>query len=383
MHSLLADLKALAEGYESAEPWETWFARNNQSLASLLNRGDYLRLKLRRAEAIPDILKKFDVVCVPRARFDAELLRSTAHRMKLSKEEQSEIVNIMQNKDGYLGIAPCFEKLIEADKRVDNSVRFNNLAGALPTWSAEHIRAYIADMPVMLDSSGEWFFRGIARRFALGDAAELGRFASIQARVNWLMWGNKRVEEDSNVSYVLSALAAKDFSAALRFVETGTFPLIEGDPARKLIYNSVYAILKKDFEYLKSLVPALSKRSSPAWRGAIHSCLIGIAQQSPDLVAEGIQKSLKLHRRILSLSVLTKTIGFWAHGLFELARWVSPDLVSQFNVEQPLPWDADFQKWARQCDAPLKDISLAHIAPNIHEAIIELRIPSWWDARPQ
>lgn len=69
MDEQLAYLKAVIEGADGIEPWRSWFERNEPALAAALNRGEFLRLKLNRIAAIPEVLRKFGVPFRPSDRY--------------------------------------------------------------------------------------------------------------------------------------------------------------------------------------------------------------------------------------------------------------------------------------------------------------------------
>lgn len=65
----LAYLKSVVEGADDIEPWRVWFDRNAEILAKGLPRSPYLRLKLWRIEAIPEILRSFGIAFNPSDRY--------------------------------------------------------------------------------------------------------------------------------------------------------------------------------------------------------------------------------------------------------------------------------------------------------------------------
>lgn len=220
--------------------------------------------------------------------------------------------------------------------------------------------------------------RGIARRLRFGDPGELAMCVSLEARLHWMSCGYPHDCDYPNVWPVLRALGTRDFFVARRYAETGRYPIARNVGYFPLIYNAVYAILRKDDKYLQTLVPVMLKRKVPQWIGAIYSCLIGIAQDSPQRVCDGLARVLDTYRRNYYLSVLEKTICLQAHGLYELCNWVSPHLVSGFDVERPLPWDADYFRWVHARSDPEKDIHLEKISPLLHQWVTTLSEPSWW-----
>ena len=143
-----------------------------------------------------------------------------------------------------------------------------------------------------------------------------------------------------------------------------------------LFYNGVCAVLKKDHDYLREGLPLLMKMKSPLWIKAMSRCLVGIAEESPEMVKEGLQQVVKTNGR-READPLAKKIGLELHGLYELCRWVSPDLVAGFDVEQSFPWDAGYYQWVRSHENPTDEIDLEKISPILHGWITTLTKPAW------
>jgi hypothetical protein len=121
----------------------------------------------------------------------------------------------------------------------------------------------------------------------------------------------------------------------------------------------------------------MKRRKTAQWTGAMYPCLIGIAQNSPDLVAEGLNKILATCQRNYE-DMLEKLISINAHAFYNLCRWVSPELVSKFDAEQSLPWDAEYAKWVLVNKDPVKFIDLKNISPILHEWVTTLCKPCYW-----
>src|SRR5262249_737259 len=134
------------------------------------------------------------------------------------------------------------------------------------------------------------------------------------------------------------------------------------------------ALLRKDSAFLHSFKPAPSRRTN-RWFSAIYVCLRCIVEKLPELVAAGLDKLLGA-RSIWNWEEL-KVICLEPDGIYELARWVSPDLVSAFDIHRPLPWDREFRTWACANESPLKEVRLPRLPPDIHNAIMYLQRPPW------
>ena len=70
MKEQLAYLKAVIEGEPAIERWRDWFSRNEGVLSAHLSRGQFLRLKLGRIKAIPEVLTKFGVPFTTSSRYE-------------------------------------------------------------------------------------------------------------------------------------------------------------------------------------------------------------------------------------------------------------------------------------------------------------------------
>lgn len=70
MREQLEYLRAVIEGRPLVEPWREWFERNESLLAANLTRGEFLRLKVNRIKAVPEVLTKFGVPFTRSTRYD-------------------------------------------------------------------------------------------------------------------------------------------------------------------------------------------------------------------------------------------------------------------------------------------------------------------------
>src|SRR5262249_33282020 len=70
------------------------------------------------------------------------------------------------------------------------------------------------------------------------------------------------------------------------------------------------------------------------------------------------------------------------HGLYRLAEWISPDLVTGFDVTTPFPWDAEFHAWTQTHDRVLEGVNFSDIAPLVRDAVLDLKYPDWWIQTP-
>ena len=80
---------------------------------------------------------------------------------------------------------------------------------------------------------------------------------------------------------------------------------------------------------------------------AILETLHGIIEADSPSVAAGLERVLATFRR-QELFDYETIISFHAHALAELAYWVSPKLLADFDVDRPLPWDREYYHWLRR-----------------------------------
>jgi hypothetical protein len=294
-------------------------------------------------------------------------------RLKLSKAQREAVIEFMEKRDGAKPLEVAQWYMSEYSELITER---------LPQWYPGH-----SEEEYTAQALHDWINislvdRGIARRLALDNPAELAAHASLAGRLNWMNSYRRNNESDyfPQVWEILRALGGGDIVIAKRYAETSRFPIAKGHPEVVPLYNGVLAVLRNDIEYLRSLVPILQKRKATLWVGATYPCLIGIAQGDPRLVAEGLDKMFRTcGRRQVYPSILEKTIYLELHGFFELCRWVSPSLVSEFDVDRPFPWDRECFQFVRTCDDPAKIIRLEGISPELHRWVMTLPRPYWWD----
>lgn len=227
------------------------------------------------------------------------------------------------------------------------------------------------------DLEDGWLRRGISRRFSLGDPAGLARFLSMNARVKYLWYGGivDNEEEYGNVFDALCGLAVRDTAVALEFANTGTFPIRRGHRETVLTYNGVYAVLRRERSYFRTFERSIAGRKVNRFHAGEFECLRGIMGADAKRVAKGLDQILRA--RNPWPFPLHKVVCLEAHGLYELARWVSPDLVSAFDPDRSLPWDRKLYEWATNNESPLRRLEVAGLPPVIRRAILKLDRPRW------
>jgi hypothetical protein len=231
----------------------------------------------------------------------------------------------------------------------------------------------------------KWVDRGLARRFALNDPAELQAFTSMHVRFRLALDGDPdqgdRDGHYPNVWEVLRALAVRDIRLAKQFAQQGAYPLSLSSHFHT-IYNGVFALLRDDWETFKSLEKRLAPKSAPKWLQAMCECLQGILHQRPSQIEASIATILALYSRT-DFSDIQKTICFQAHGLYTLCHLVDPGLVAEVDVERKLPWDAELCSLVFAKSEPFElNLDLTFVSQAFHDVIIGLEKPDWWGRGP-
>jgi hypothetical protein len=144
------------------------------------------------------------------------------------------------------------------------------------------------------DPMNGWYLRGVARRFSTGDLDEFGLFIQMHVRQYKLL--NARPSY-TDVWELLRALAIRDQEAVQRYVADAEFPLQDGHPDTRTIYNGVQALLRSDKAQLDVLQKKELSEKKPAYLTGIIRCLQGIAARDASSVAMGIHQHLDGFRK--------------------------------------------------------------------------------------
>lgn len=231
----------------------------------------------------------------------------------------------------------------------------------------------------------KWVDRGLARRFALNDPAELQAFTSMHVRFRLALDGDPDQggpdEHYTDVWEVLRALAVRDIRLAKRFAERGRYPLLPSSPWHT-IYNAVFALLRGDRDTFESLEKRLAPKSVTKGERAMFECLQGILHEQSSQIEASIATILALYPRT-DVSGIQKTICLQAHGFYTLCDLVNPDLVAEVDIERQLPWDAELCSLAFGKPEPFElDVDLTFVSQAFHDVIVGLEKPAWWGCGP-
>lgn len=191
---------------------------------------------------------------------------------------------------------------------------------------------------------------GIYRRFTMSSPLEFALRLSITSRYQWAtsQWFGHPPGELFRP--ILHAVAARDFEAANHLASTYP-PIIEKplDLQYSAQYTAVVALLRQDRELLEQAI-AKFKKTNPAYIKAINGVMVAVASGSANDFAEAFKKMLSGYRQYMFGDELYGLIDPHAHGLFDLCRRFSPDVVKDFDTQRKLPWDREYFDWASRID---------------------------------
>lgn len=225
--------------------------------------------------------------------------------------------------------------------------------------------------------------RGVARRLTYDDPAELECALSLGTRLDWLRDCQPRQCADSvyaNIWAVFRGLAAGDLEVSQAYFRKGNRNLRGGHKPTVLTYNTVQAIINHNKRQQLILSCDIECINASNCQKAILETLSGIIAENPTTVAEELERVLSTFRR-MGFFEHENIISLVAHGLAELAYWVSPKLLAEFNVDRSLPWDSVYYKWLRRKKRSVKYRDMSKHSALLHRWIHDLDEPGWWDAR--
>jgi hypothetical protein len=310
---------------------------------------------------------------------------------KLNKAQCEDVALIMTPGENAIRLRGGGDKslldFLTANASHDISEIVNSVVDKGCTWPRDAIISYFRCVYLnSVFSDYKWVDRGLARRFALDDPAELQTFTSLHVRFELALEGDPdqgdRDGHYPNVWEVLRALAARDIRLAKRFAQRGAYPLSLSSHFHT-IYNGVFALLQDDWDTFKSLEKRFAPKSAPKWLQAMCACLHGILHERPSQIEAAIATMLASYPRTDQICAIRKTVCFEAHGFYALCHLVNPVLVAEVNTERKLPWDADLCSLAFAKPEPFElDFDLTFVSQAFHDVIIGLKKAAWWGCGP-
>lgn len=230
---------------------------------------------------------------------------------------------------------------------------------------------------------GNLLDRGVARRFLTGDPEELEAALSLIARLGWentCYPGQPSGTSYANVWKALHGLASGDIEVAKTILRTRWHGGGGGHKPTVTIYDAALAIVMKDRPAQARITPKIACCKAPDCYRAILETLDGIIQADSPSVAAGLERVLATFRR-QELFDYETIISLQAHALAELAYWVSPKLLADFEVDRPLPWDREYYHWLRRKPRSTAYRDLSRYSSVLNRWVHDLEEPDWWRGR--
>lgn len=285
----------------------------------------------------------------------------------LPRRAREDFDEIMAEEDGDLSLHEWLRKRWDRYLNDDDWAPSSRQAIA-PRYS-EQSPAEI-DLAVCLHCFNEGLLDyAIARRFILDDPSELARGLAVL--------NNCYLFQDGEIP-VFQICASGDMKRAVAIVKDRYHWQTAIIPEFELHTEVVYAMLQKNSDALKKLIPLLRRKTKlhPIFI-AIHGALVAAYDGRPEEVA----RHLTLRREIMSKAKETSgndaAIDLTLHGLYRLLQWYSPEVVSQFDVTQERPWDAGFLAYGNLHPDPLADQDFSDISPVLDELCRHGKFPNW------
>jgi hypothetical protein len=258
------------------------------------------------------------------------------------------------------------------EERIDKQIA--DFSELFPGWPRERVKVIVA-FSVVVNSWGGF----VARRILREDPAEIGIAYAISRR---LWWQHKRIMDGGppatitpcNTWMIVHALAMRDYRLAQTIADYIAQSRLDLDKEAAHFQEATLAAFRRDYDALRSAMTGVRPTKYNAW---VAACLQGIADRSPDQVAQGLVQLLEAERTTRDSENFGVT-NLSAHGMYRLCEWVSPDLVSRFAVAEAFPWDAAYHAWLQEHENHLAGLDLNSISPILHEAAVELRLPADW-----
>lgn len=215
----------------------------------------------------------------------------------------------------------------------------------------------------------------VARRFCLEDATEVLIGLSLAGRIGWMEQGSKGRSFDDPL---LGALAVRDAAVAERYLETLPVWNPDSDTDFDLRSDGVLAVLRRDFGLLKTALDRDVHRFDIAWYKAMIDFFQGIMEDDPKKTSAALQRFFEAMKRVREKILTQFAFCSMTHGFYRLAESISPRLVSEFDVSQDFPWDAEVHERVNRNERPWEEFDLSDVSEELHTAITTLHRPIWW-----
>ncbi len=222
--------------------------------------------------------------------------------------------------------------------------------------------------------------RGVARRIVNDDPAELETALSLATRFEWMesclpsrSWNDRYPE----IWTVFRGLAARDLDVGRAFFGPRPVKLYGGHKRAGLVYNAVVAIVTKEHRAQSVLRPEIESPDFPDCDRAILRTFHGIIIADATAVSVNLERVVATFRR-MHFQKHENLGAILAHGLAELAHWIFPGLLADFDIDRPFPWDGGYYRWLHRKNRSTRYKNMSAYSALLHQWIHDLVEPDWW-----
>lgn len=307
---------------------------------------------------------------------------------QLSKQAREDISRIMRQMDGELPLHEFLAKRwnhkafwhrpqLSAEGNAQMKARrIQDTKERFPQFTDEQIDLYSSFFAIHVDLREV----AIARRIVLEDPAEMARGLALNARLYRLLWSGIKSWVETEVLIEQCAIRQADSAAVwVQGYRAGKDAIIDTGEVLDIGYVS---ILQRNWKALRVVASRPADEKSDGFVEALYTYLLGLDRGEPALVANGLNEHLLSIHRMRNKDGLSDAVNLAAQGLYRLAEWIDPVLVSEFDVDQPRPWDAEFHHYCQEHPDPLADMDLSPISPELHDVLIRNQLPEWLPKGP-
>ncbi len=222
---------------------------------------------------------------------------------------------------------------------------------------------------------------GMANRIVLNDLSRLILEVSLNCRTNWLGCHIYRRKQDLIPGICLLGFAVRDFEIAQR--AAADFPprtAMQWDED-SFHYLTTVAVVQHDTTALTRWAAQMMRRHPEPAVLAMDECFRGIAERSPSRVAAGLQRMIDQERSAKE-KVDWGVCYLYAHGMYRLAEYAAPELVTEFDITQGPPWDRDFHEAVSRREHPLEGLNTTALPPLLKQLLLNFDVPDYFRTVP-
>jgi len=361
------DLRTFAEFPKLGD----WLEQSGCQVAAILDHCRNPEIRHLRGDWLLSTLLAVPVEPPPKSRRKASGVAAKPKKSKpptMTARQKKEFKELLMRDQGGVPVALAWANIWQADHS-RHEVSFLEKDRNLP---AEGLKVLCGIYPARMLVRPNV---AIVRRWQLSSPAELHQALVLNARASLLIWHTAPAYFDLAEHFCDAFAAADEASLQWALRELPYRSAMEYD-AGAWAYLSLRAIAARDEQQMAKLVdrwphPATSDRVSPLERG-----LLPILQRSAAGVVAALNDLLERERKSDAPEGFG-AVSLTTHACYQAARWYSPDLVADFDVEQTFPWDAEFHATTLTTPLPLEGFDFSTTPESLREILLTQQIPAW------